>query len=150
MPNLFGLTEILCHPFREAMQAAEAAPATLVLEEPMAGGAIAALSDEYSRKILGSIVARGKTIEEMCEEMEIPLSTAYRRVHELHEVGLVLVERILLSRDGKRRAVYRGTLREVKIEFELGTCRATGAPNDYLPDITFRIWQFQRNHRGSL
>lgn len=132
----------------QVAEAAQRAVPTMVLEEPMARGALAALSDDYSRGILGSIVVKGKTIEEMCDEMGIPVSTAYRRVHELHEAGLVVVERILLSRDGKRRTVYRSTLREMKIEFELGRYRVTGVPNHYLPDIGYKIWNFQRSHLG--
>jgi hypothetical protein len=107
-----------------------------------------AMADEYSRKILGAIVERGKPMDQISTESSIPISTSYRRVHELCERGLVIIERFLVSSDGKREAIYRSTLRGAKIEFESGKFRALGALNDEIPDISFRMWQFAQSRRN--
>jgi len=107
-----------------------------------------AMADEYSRKILGSIVERGKPIDQVSFENSIPISTSYRRIHELCEKGLVIIERYVVSSDGKREAIYRSTLRGAKIEFESGKFRALGALNDQIPNISFRMWQFAQSRRN--
>lgn len=112
------------------------------------GDIIEAMADEYSRKILGSIVERGKPINEISAENGIPVSTSYRRVHELCKMGLVITERFVVSADGKREAVYRSTLRGAKLEFESGKFRALGALNDEIPDISFKMWQFAQSRRN--
>ena len=109
---------------------------------------IEAMADEYSRKILGSIVERGKPIDQISAESSIPISTSYRRVHELCGRGLVIIERFVVSSDGKREAIYRSTLRGAKIEFESGKFRALGALNDEIPNISFRMWQFAQSRRN--
>jgi predicted transcriptional regulator len=111
---------------------------------------IEAMSDECSRKILGSIIERAKPIDLISSESGIPISTSYRRVRKLLEMGLVITERILVSSDGKREAIYRSTLRGAKIEFESGKFRALGALNDEIPDISFRMWQFAQSRGNPL
>ena len=109
---------------------------------------IEAMTDEYSRKIMGSMVERGKTINEVSAENSIPISTSYRRMHRLCETGLVITERFVVSTDGKREAIYRSTLRRARLELEAGEFRVVGALNDEIPDISFRMWQFAQK-RGS-
>jgi len=111
----------------------------------MAAAILEAMSDEFSRAILNCLVESGKSIEEIASQNGIPVSTTYRRVHEMCHRGLVIVERIVVTRSGKREAIYRSTLRGAKIDFELGGVRVVGLPNDGIPDITFRLWQFSES-----
>ena len=70
-----------------------------------------AMADEYSRKILGSIVERGKPIDQVSFENSIPISTSYRRIHELCEKGLVIIERYVVSEWGLREGAILNALR---------------------------------------
>ncbi len=118
-------------------------------ENPMAMAILEAMSDTSSRAVLNSIIASGKSIEQIAEEKGIPVSTAYRRVHELCAKGLVVVERTVVGKSGKRRLIYRSAFRGARIDAEFERIRVVGLPNDGIPDITFRLWQFAEIHRKS-
>lgn len=105
-----------------------------------------AFSDEPSRAILNSTISRGKSIEEIANENNIAVSTTYRRVRHLVDEGLLMVERIMFTEDGKRYSLFRSTLQGAKIEVQQDGIQVTCAPNVGVPDIAFRIWRL--NDRG--
>lgn len=139
--------------WRERMQAAEASfkanaaathgPVCMGAESRTGSGLLKAVSDGHSRKIMESVVSRGRTVEEICSVTGIPISTAYRRVHEMTDEGLIICERIVVTGAGKKYAVYRAAFSSVMIRCEGGSCMVEGAPNEGVPDIMYRLWQFQ-------
>lgn len=104
-----------------------------------------AISDGSSSKILGSIISRRRSVEEICSETGVPLSTAYRRIHEMAEGGLIFPERVVLTKDHKRYAVYRSAFSKVTVQLTMGDFLVTGTPNDSLPSTTYRLSEFTRN-----
>ena len=101
---------------------------------------VQALSDEYSRKILLSAIAGAKSVEDLSRENDIPLSTCYRRVHELLEGGVVVVEKIIVTPDGKKYELIRSSYRTVSIDFENGTMRVSVLVNEDVADKLRRLW----------
>ncbi|MFQ5921127.1 MAG: ArsR/SmtB family transcription factor [Nitrososphaerales archaeon] len=89
-----------------------------------------AVADEYSRAILTSTVDRPKSIVEISSECKIPMSTAYRRVHELEEVGLVQATRSVISEDGKRYYLYRSRIKAVRTTFGIDSLSVEIIPNE--------------------
>ncbi|MDE1858736.1 MAG: helix-turn-helix transcriptional regulator, partial [Thaumarchaeota archaeon] len=81
------------------------------------------LADEYSRKILLSAIPKAKSVEEMSRENDIPLSTAYRRVHELLDAQILVVERIIVTADGKKYELLRSSYRAINVTFDDGKMR---------------------------
>lgn len=77
-----------------------------------------ALGDEFSRRILISAIASGKTVEEISETQNLPLSTCYRRVNKLVANGLMVLERSVVTPAGKRYGVYRTTFAGVTIRLD--------------------------------
>ena len=63
---------------------------------------IRALADEYSRKLILGTLSRARSVEELSQTENIPISTAYRRVNELKEIGLLTVEKTILTDEGKK------------------------------------------------
>jgi DNA-binding transcriptional ArsR family regulator len=116
-------------------------------DDPLAVAILEAMSDTTSRAILSSIIADGKSIEEIATESQVPISSAYRRVHELRDRGLIMVERIVVTRGGKRHHIYRSAFRGATVQVEPDRVRVQGLPNDGIPDIAFRLWQFAESHR---
>ena len=55
----------------------------MVVEQDRKDALLQSMADEFARKILLSTMLRAKTIQEIAEEDRIPISTCYRRVHEL-------------------------------------------------------------------
>jgi len=100
-----------------------------------------AMLDAFSRKIMTSTMLQGKTIETISAENDIPLSTAYRRVHDLEAKGIVVVERIVLTSSGKRYAVYRSAFTEVKMDLEADGFSVQVTPNSDVADKLYRVWQ---------
>lgn len=87
------------------------------MEGSLGGDVAAALSDEFSRRILSSIREEAKTVQEISLEQAIPLSTCYRKSRTLSRKGILVVDRIVVTAEGKRFAVYRSPFRGLRVEF---------------------------------
>lgn len=69
------------------------------------------IADDYSRKILFSLVERSKPIEEIARETGVPVSTCYRKMRELISLRLIRVERIVITETGKKFETYRSIVK---------------------------------------
>ncbi len=58
------------------------------------------------------------------------MSTAYRRVHDLEESGLVHVKGSIISSDGKRYYLYRSRIKAVRMVFGVDSLYVEIVPND--------------------
>jgi DNA-binding transcriptional ArsR family regulator len=76
---------------------------------------LTALADRFSERILAKSAEEAKTVEEISSAAGIPLSTCYRRIRELIDAGLVIVDRIVITTSGKRYATYRSCYRSFRI-----------------------------------
>ncbi|MGA3107963.1 MAG: transcriptional regulator [Candidatus Bathyarchaeia archaeon] len=79
---------------------------------------IRALLDDYSRSILESTMVVSKSVIDITREQKIPMTSAYRKVKELKEFGMLKVERIVLTEDGKKYEMLRSTIRSANVIFE--------------------------------
>jgi hypothetical protein len=79
-----------------------------------------ALTDECSRKIVSSTVSVGRTVEEICSDQRIPVSTCYRKVKQLVSQGVLTVERKVATGKGKGHAVYRSVFSSLRVEMKDG------------------------------
>jgi hypothetical protein len=82
---------------------------------------IRALLDDYSRSILESTMSVSKSVIDITREQKIPMTSAYRKVKELKEFGLLKVERIILTDDGKKYELLRSAIRSANVLFEKDT-----------------------------
>ena len=83
------------------------------------GALLDVLTDEYSRKIVSSTVLLGRTVEEICSERVIPVSTCYRKVRRLVDLGLLVAEG--RGKGGrKRNLAYRSAFSRVRVEMRDG------------------------------
>jgi len=101
---------------------------------------VAALSNEFSRRIIFSTIDEGKTVKKISAEQAIPLSSCYRRARELVNQGLLLIERIVLTGDGKKYAVYRSSFMGVRISSNLETLSATVELNSEVAEKFYDKW----------
>lgn len=106
----------------------------------LSGPLLTALGDEPSRRILNSAILEGKTVEEISAEQGLPLSTCYRKVRFLVDGGLLLLERMVVTKTGKRFAVYRSSFSEAKIDFINGGVAVEVTPNPQVLDKLRRRW----------
>jgi len=123
-------------------------PKTLVSEANSSMGLaiLKAISDEPSNMIMRSAVSKGKSVEEICAETGVPLSTAYRKIGEMMARGLIFVERVKLTEAGKKHLVYRTAYSKVAIQCDPSNFSVESTPNAGVPDIMYRLWYFASNH----
>lgn len=112
-----------------------------VVSPEVATAVVQAMSDGFSRKIIASTIAEGKTIEAVSAENDIPVSTAYRRVHQLVDQGIIMVERIVLTPAGKRHSIYRSAFSEVRVELASEDICVKVAPNEDVAEKLYQFWQ---------
>ena len=98
------------------------------------------LADEYSRKILLSTIPKAKSVEDMSRENDIPLSTCYRRVHELLDNQILVVEKIIVTPDGKKYELLRSAYRAVNVTFDGGVMKVDAIINEDVAEKLRRLW----------
>jgi predicted transcriptional regulator len=115
-----------------------------VTDPVMAGAILEAMSNEVSRKILTSTIQKGKPVEEISAESNIPPSTTYRRVQELTDLGLMVVERIVISDAGKRYSIFRSAFSGVLAMLESGQLHVEVTLNEDVAERFFSLRQATR------
>lgn len=105
-----------------------------------AGALVQALSDDYARKIILATITASKSVEDLSKENDIPLSTCYRRVHELIDAKVLVVERIVVTPDGKRYELLRSAYRTITVNFENGVMKVEALVNEDVADKLRRMW----------
>ncbi|MDV3293792.1 MAG: hypothetical protein LYZ70_05935 [Nitrososphaerales archaeon] len=101
---------------------------------------VQALGDEYAKKILLSAIPTAKSVEDLSKENDIPLSTCYRRVHELLDARVLLVDRIIVTNEGKRYELVRSAYRTVQVDLENGVMKVSAVVNEDVADKLRRLW----------
>lgn len=93
-----------------------------------------ALGDGQARKILCSAIETGKTIKQIGAEQDIPLSTCHRKLKTLVNYGFMIVEKIVVTDEGKKIVFYRSTFGRIIIAMNGGLISANVAANPRLID----------------
>ncbi len=118
----------------------------LVLDQSKADEIVKALSDEYSRKIILSIIAESLPIEEISHRTNVPVSTCYRRVHELFSFGIVIADRTIIEDDGKKFICYKSNFKNATIQLESGELKVDLVMNNKDPSEKLHdIWSSVKN-----
>jgi hypothetical protein len=112
----------------------------VVLAGTLARNTASAVSDELSRKVLAAATSCGKTAREISVEQAVPLSSCYRRMRELVEQGLLLVERVVVTADGKRYALYRSSFRTVEMLADSGEVSVSAELNSEVAEKFRQKW----------
>lgn len=92
----------------------------MVLDQDRKDALLQSIADAFAREIILSTMSRAKTIHEISQEHSIPISTCYRRVHELISLRLLRVEKTVITESGKRFETFRSTVKDATINFSPG------------------------------
>ena len=79
---------------------------------------IEALGDPEAQQMLSSVIHESKTSSSIAKEIGLPPSTVYRKIGQLRECGLLLVDRFLIGPEGKREALYTCAFTEIRFKTE--------------------------------
>ena len=78
-----------------------------------------ALSDEYSRTIMNYTIEKPKSVVDISKDCDVPMTTAYRRVHELEESKILKITGSIVTDDGKKFFLYQNRLKAIYVVFGL-------------------------------
>jgi predicted ArsR family transcriptional regulator len=76
---------------------------------------IEALADTESRSILFSTIKKGKTAADLSYQLQIPLSSVYKKLADLEELTLIKVEKWLISDKGRKFKIYKSRISKADI-----------------------------------
>ncbi|HSF27893.1 MAG TPA: helix-turn-helix domain-containing protein [Nitrosopumilaceae archaeon] len=86
------------------------------------------LADKYSRAILDATMDSPKSAIDLSAECKIPISTAYRRVQELHDNKLLGISGSI-NDDGKKYFLYKSKIKSIMTCFNGGSLEIEIVPN---------------------
>lgn len=86
------------------------------------------LADKYSRTILEATMDSPKSAIELSAECKIPISTAYRRVQDLHDQKLVGISGSI-NNDGKKYFLYKSKVKAIMTCFNGSSLNVEIVPN---------------------
>ena len=101
----------------------------IITTEKLKQAILAALGDKEMLKILDASMLRPISVNEIIRETEVPHTTAYRKVKWLLDQGLLAVQKITITEDGKKFSEVRSTLRSFNVKYELGNVIVEGENN---------------------
>ena len=91
----------------------------MIVESQRAKKAIlAALADEEMTKILDSVMYHSKSIADITRENNIAHTTCYRKTKWLINEGLVSVDKIVITPEGKKFSLYYSVFKSINVKYE--------------------------------
>lgn len=91
----------------------------MIVESQRAKKAIlAALADEEMTKILDSVMYHSKSIADITRENNIAHTTCYRKTKWLINEGLVSVDKIVITPEGKKFSLYFSVFKYINVKYE--------------------------------
>ena len=76
------------------------------------------LADKEMIKILDCTSYRTVSVNDIIKEANIPHTTAYRKINWMLQEGLLTVEKIHITPDGKKFSLFRSTLKSITVKYE--------------------------------
>jgi hypothetical protein len=76
------------------------------------------LFDGFSYKILLSTLDEPKSVFQICEENDVPISSTYKKIRKLKESGLLFIDKIVISERGKKIVFYRSKVRSIELTLD--------------------------------
>ncbi len=105
---------------------------------------IRSLADEYSRKIILSTIEKAQSVEELSLAQDIPISTAYRRVNEMKDIGILTVEKTILTEEGKKFELYRSAFKTIHMDLNPDEIVIDVELNEDVATRLSRLWASMR------
>jgi DNA-binding transcriptional ArsR family regulator len=107
-----------------------------------------ALGDPVARQIILMLNEAPRSAQDLLLANHIPQSTLYRRLHELELLGVVAVQRTVITGEGKRVDLYRSLLEEFKVELRSSRLEVTMKFRDLKAERVRELWGAVRNEVG--
>jgi len=73
------------------------------------------LFDGFSYKVVMSTIEDSKTVFEICKENDLPISSTYKKIKKLKDLGLLFIDRIVINEKGKKVVFYKSKIQSVEL-----------------------------------
>lgn len=103
-----------------------------------------ALSGGPSRRLLAACVDAAMSVKGLSSAAGVPLATAYRHVHRLLTLGVLVVERSAMTPDGKKYDLYRSRVKEAHLDLSGGGEAVRWVANDAIEERLIGWWDALR------
>lgn len=103
-----------------------------------------AMADDCALAILKGTREKAQSAMEIVHQCALPPSSVYRRIREFVDAGLLTVERIVITNDGKKFSLYRSTVREIRAEYNAGEFELNVSFNEDVVSKLTRLWSSMR------
>jgi DNA-binding transcriptional ArsR family regulator len=101
---------------------------------------ISVLSDEQSKEIIKVLSKTELTIQQISNLLNIPQSTAYRKVRKLEELKIVKKTKVVRTLEGLDESYYKNWIYEIVVTFREGVLSYT-IEHVKMEDKIVRLWQ---------
>ena len=108
----------------------------IIKSERLKHAILATLADQEMIKILDSAMYQSRSVNDVIRENNIPHTTAYRKIKWLLEQGMLVVDKIEITSDGKKFTLFRSTMKSLNIKYEYNNLVVEAEEN---LDITKKI-----------
>lgn len=81
---------------------------------------LAILGDEYNRKILSILSRNELNAQEISAKLGIPVSTTYRKVKNLENLGLIKKTKVVRTLEGLDESYYKSLVSGIEVKFRDG------------------------------
>lgn len=88
-----------------------------------------ALVEPSARRVLMACVEVARSAKDVRAMTSLPLTTVYRQLHRLLDLGVLGIERSALTRDGRKYDLYRSRVRNAHLELDPSGERVRWEPN---------------------
>ena len=68
-------------------------------------------NDTY--KIILSVIENSKTVYQMHKETSLPLSSIYKRINKLEDLGIISIEKIIINKKGRKLIYYKSKIKNL-------------------------------------
>ncbi len=68
-------------------------------------------NDTY--KIILSVIENSKTVYQMHKETSLPLSSIYKRIKKLEDLGIISIEKISINNKGRKLFFYKSKIKNI-------------------------------------
>ena len=79
---------------------------------------LTALADVEMIKILDSVMYNSKSINDIIRESNIAYTTCYRKTNWLLREGLIILDKIVITPEGKKFSLFHSVLKSISVKYE--------------------------------
>ena len=99
------------------------------------------LTDNTSLTILKLLDGKEYSIQQIASNLDLPLSSTYRKVNKLEQLRVIKKTKIVRKNDGTDESFYTSWIDEIQVSFKNNKITYKIKNKEYSTDRIIRLWQ---------